>query len=61
MDFDLKLMVFGIQLSIMGGFILISTEPYYLPSVGAIGFLLIVFGTILSLVGLLMKTETKKP
>ncbi len=61
LDFDLKLMIFGIQLSILGGVILISTTPYYLPSVGATGFFLVVFGTILSLVGLLMRTGTKKP
>ncbi len=61
MDFDLKLMIFGIQLSLLGGFILISTTPYYQQSVGATGFLLIIVGTVLSLIGLLLQVKPQKP
>jgi hypothetical protein len=59
MDIDLKL-IFGIQLSLLGGFILISTTPYYQQYVGAIGFLLIIIGTLLSLIWLLVRVKPQK-
>jgi energy-converting hydrogenase Eha subunit C len=61
MDIDLKLMIFGIQISLIGGFIVVTNTSYSQQSVMNIGVLLIFIGTILSLVGLLVRVKPKKP
>ncbi len=38
----------------------ISTTPYYQQYVGAVGFLLILVGTLLSLIGLLVRVKPQK-
>lgn len=58
-------MIFGTQLLLLGGFIIISTPSYYQNSIGATGFLLMLAGTVVSLIGLLKKenqnAESKHP
>jgi hypothetical protein len=61
MDIDLKLMIFGIQLSLLGGFIVMLTAPFFQEYVGEIGFLLIIVGTFLGLIGLMVRAKPQKP
>jgi uncharacterized membrane protein HdeD (DUF308 family) len=53
-------MIFGIQLSFLGAFMLFTTAPNYNTALALVGFLLIFVGIFLGLAGLVMKTAPNK-
>jgi hypothetical protein len=62
MDFDLKIMIFGLQIVLVGGFLFMMLPYTYYENISELGFLLMLVGVVIGIFGLLgQKTEPTKP